>query len=63
VGTDQYGIAPGPLDKMHVDIQPTAFIAFNEKDIMDETPEVSSLIGQLIEEVERLIPNFENFFA
>jgi hypothetical protein len=47
---------------MHVDIQPTAYVALNEREIVDGTPEISSVVKQLIAEVEKLMPKFEQFF-
>lgn len=61
IGTDRYTLA-APGSKMHVDIHPAAYVALNEREIVQGAPDVSSVVSQLISEVERLMPNFQQFF-
>lgn len=61
IGTERYALT-SPDSRMHVDIHPAAYVALNEREISDIPAEMSSVVKQLISEVEKLMPNFEQFF-
>jgi len=62
IGSDKYTVAPSAMAEMYEDVQPTAFVTFDEGEITKEA-EACSLASQLISEVERIIPNFNRFFG
>jgi hypothetical protein len=60
IGSDKYAIIPPGATEVHMDTQLVAYIAFEEKGLVDGA-DACSIVKQLIDSVERVLPNFNRF--
>jgi len=60
--TGRYAIASSPSDPMYMDIQATAYVSINERDVIDTPRDLSEVVRWLINETEAAASNFDRFF-
>jgi len=62
-GSDKYKLVPAgqPPPPLYIDLDLVAYLAFEEVAVVEQG-EVGSLASQMIDSVERVLPNFASFF-